>query len=110
MFNILRKKAENGIVTRILIGTDNPINKREVEWLSEYPRIELCYLIKSIKTRLTTIVTDRELSLVIEEKENDDNIDDLGLEILTQIVSQQSYHVLLFSRTYGHNQLVTIEE
>jgi len=68
MFNILRKKAENGIVTRTLIGTDNPINKKEVEWLSEYPRIELRYLIKSIKTRLTTIVTDRELSLVIEEK------------------------------------------
>jgi hypothetical protein len=39
MINILRKKAENGIVTRILIGTDNPINKKEVEWLSEYPRI-----------------------------------------------------------------------
>ena len=109
MFNILRKKAENGIVTRILIGTDNPINKREVEWLSEYPRIELCYIIKSIKTRLTTIVTDRELSLVIEEKENGDNIDDLGLATYSNSESQ-SYHVLLFSRTYGHNQLVTIEE
>jgi hypothetical protein len=45
MINILRKKEENGIVTRILIGTDNPINKKEVEWLSEYPRIELRYLI-----------------------------------------------------------------
>ncbi len=78
IFNILRKKAENGIVTRILIGTDNPINKREVEWLNEYPQIELRYLIKSIKTRLTTIVTDRELLLVIEEKEDED-IDDLGL-------------------------------
>jgi hypothetical protein len=31
---------------------------------------ELRYLHKSIQTKLTTIVTDRELSLVIEEKED----------------------------------------
>ena len=59
-----------------LIGTDRPINEREVGWVREYPRIELRYLNKSIQTSLTTIVTDRELSLVIEEKENGN---DLGL-------------------------------
>ena len=45
---------------------DKPTKERDVEWLREYPRIELRYLNKSIQTSLTTIVTDRELSLVIE--------------------------------------------
>ena len=80
MLDIVRKKADKEIEVRILIGTDRPTNEREVEWLREYPRIELRYLNKSIQTSLTTIVTDRELSLVIEEKEeeNDKGLD-LGL-------------------------------
>jgi hypothetical protein len=41
------------------------------------PRIELRYLNKSIQTSLTTMVTDRELSLVIEEKKDEDD-NDLG--------------------------------
>lgn len=35
-------------------------------------------LLKSIKTKLTTIVTDTEISLVIEEKKNEDE-SNLGL-------------------------------
>lgn len=80
MLDILRNKAENEVVVQILIGTDNPINKKDVEWLREYLLIELCYLNKSIQTSLTTIVTDRELLLVIEKKNDDDDID-LGLAI-----------------------------
>ena len=76
MLDIVKNKADKEVEVRILIGTDRPINEREVEWLREYPRIELRYLNKSIQTSLTTIVTDRELSLVIEEKENGN---DLGL-------------------------------
>jgi len=78
IFSILRKKADNEVAVRILVGTDNPIKRRDVEWLTEYPQIELRYLLKSIKTRLTTIVTDRELSLVIEDKKNEGE-SDLGL-------------------------------
>lgn len=78
MVDIVRKKAEKDVEVRILIGTDEPMNKRAVEWLSEYPNAELRFLNKSIHTSLTTIVTDRELSLVIEEKGDEDDID-LGL-------------------------------
>jgi two-component system, OmpR family, sensor histidine kinase VicK len=42
--------------------------------LNGYQRIELRHLVKSIQTRLTTIVADKELSLVIEEKEDEDAI------------------------------------
>ena len=82
MLDIVKNKADKEVEVRILIGTDRPINEREVEWLREYPRIEIRYLNKSIQTSLTTIVTDRELSLVIEEKENGN---DLGLaDVLKQ--------------------------
>jgi hypothetical protein len=77
MLEIIRKKADKEIEIRILIGTDKPTKERDVEWLREYPRIELRYLNKSIQTSLTTIVTDRELSLVIEEKKDEDD-NDLG--------------------------------
>jgi hypothetical protein len=50
----------------------------DLEWLIGYPQIELRYLHKSIQTKLTAVVTDRELSLVIEEK-GDENAEDLGL-------------------------------
>jgi two-component system sensor histidine kinase VicK len=78
MLDIVRKKADKEIEVRILIGTDKPVDGRDVEWIKEYPQIELRYLNKSIQTSLTTVVTDRELSLVIEEKEDEDSID-LGL-------------------------------
>lgn len=78
MLNIIREKADKGVPVRILIGTDSPVNLRDLERLVGIPRLELRYLLKSIKTKLTTIVTDRELSLVIEEKKNEDE-SDLGL-------------------------------
>jgi hypothetical protein len=78
MVDIVRKKAEKNVEVRILIGTDEPMNRREVERLNEYPNAELRYLNKSIHTSLTTIVADRELSLVIEEKGDEGDID-LGL-------------------------------
>ncbi|MPZ08458.1 MAG: hypothetical protein GEU26_18940 [Nitrososphaeraceae archaeon] len=44
------------------------------ESLKEYQHIEIHYLLKSLQTKLTTIVTDRELSLIIEEKEDEDAV------------------------------------
>lgn len=78
MLDLVRKKAEKEVEVRVLIGTDRPIIERDVEWLREYSSIQLRYLNKSIQTSLTTIVTDRELSLVIEEKEEEDDVD-MGL-------------------------------
>jgi two-component system, OmpR family, sensor histidine kinase VicK len=78
MLDIIREKADKEVEVRILIGTDKTFNEREVAWLREYPKIGLRYLNKTIQTSLTTIVTDRELSLVIEEKK-DEYDTDLGL-------------------------------
>ena len=104
MLDIVRKKTDKEIEVRILIGMDKPTKERDVEWLREYPRIELRYLNKSIQTSLTTIVTDRELSLVIEERKDGD---DFGLQRI-QIVNQQFYPVPQYLRIYGHSQLLVI--
>jgi two-component system, OmpR family, sensor histidine kinase VicK len=74
ILDLLRKKADSDVAVRILIGLDSPIEEKTVESENGYRNIELRYLLKSIQTKLTTIITDRELSLVIEERENEDAI------------------------------------
>ena len=74
LLDLLKRKAEDEIVIRILIGMDYSIAEKVIELLKGYQHIELRYLLKSIQTKLTTIVADRELSLVIEEKENEEAI------------------------------------
>jgi two-component system, OmpR family, sensor histidine kinase VicK len=69
IIDLLKQKATDEIAVRILVGQGN-----DIELLNGYQRIELRHLLKSIQTRLTTIVTDRELSLVIEEKEDENSI------------------------------------
>jgi hypothetical protein len=105
VFNILRRKADNGVLVRILIGTEIPIKGRDVDWLNEHTQIEFRYLIKSIKTRLTTIVTDRGLSLVIEERENDD-AHDFGLATYSNseytVLSSASIFDNLWSQSTNH--------
>ncbi|MPZ06370.1 MAG: hypothetical protein GEU26_08140 [Nitrososphaeraceae archaeon] len=57
-----------------LIGTDYSTEEKPGELLLEYQHIEVHYLVRSIQTKLKTIVTYRELSLVIQEKENEDEV------------------------------------
>jgi two-component system, OmpR family, sensor histidine kinase VicK len=74
ILDVLKRKAENEVVVRILIGMDHALEKGMVESLKGYEYIEWRPLLKSIQITLTTIVSDRELSLLIEEKDNEDII------------------------------------
>lgn len=67
--DLLKKKTDDEIVVKMLVG-----GEKNIDLLNEYQSIEQRYLLKSIQTKLTTIVADRELSLVIEEKEDEDAI------------------------------------
>ena len=82
MLNLIIDKSENGIVVRILIGTNSPIDAKDLELLTGHDKIEIRYLNKSISTlkRITTIITDRELSLTIEENETTGPYD-IGLHL-----------------------------
>jgi two-component system, OmpR family, sensor histidine kinase VicK len=78
MLDLMVDKARNGILVRILLGTNDPINSIELNPLTGHDEIEIRYLNKSIQTRITTIITDRELSLTIEQNEMADPFD-IGL-------------------------------
>jgi two-component system, OmpR family, sensor histidine kinase VicK len=108
MFDIIRKKAEEDIEVRILIGMDKPFNRRELEWLEEYPRIELRFLNRSIQTSITTIVTDRELSLVIEEKEEKNDID-LGLATYSNSESTVLSFASIFENLWAQSTVRSLQ-
>jgi sugar-specific transcriptional regulator TrmB len=72
ILDLLKKKTDDEIVVKMLVG-----GEKNIDLLNEYQSIEQRYLLKSIQTKLTTIVADREISLVIEEKE--DKEDAVGL-------------------------------
>lgn len=74
VLDILKGKADNEIAIRILISRDYLTGGSLVGVLSRYKQIDTRYLTKSIQTNLTTITVDREISLVIEEKRNEDPI------------------------------------
>lgn len=74
ILDILKMKAKNDIVVRILIGINDSLEDEVVKSLRGYQHIQVHNLLKSLQTKLTTIVTDRELSLAIEEKEDEDSI------------------------------------
>lgn len=99
MLNIVRKKVDEGILVRILIGIDSLTYMRELEQLTGHPKIDSRYLNKSIQTKLTTIVTDRELSLVIEEKGTEDTFG-LGLATYSNSESTVLSYVSIFENLW----------
>jgi two-component system sensor histidine kinase VicK len=74
ILDLLKGRSADEIAVRILIGADHQIEEKTIESLKECKNIELRYLLKSIQTKLTTIIIDGQLSLVIEEKEDEDAI------------------------------------
>ena len=60
---------EEGIKVRILLNPDDVI-QRSIEKLRVHPQITIKNLDKSVQTKVTTIVADNELSLVIELKDD----------------------------------------
>jgi two-component system, OmpR family, sensor histidine kinase VicK len=98
VLDMVREKADK-IPVQILIGTDSPIGEKDIEWLTGIPLIEVRYLNKSIQTKLTTIVTDRELSLVIEEKGNAD-ASGLGLATYSNSESTVNSYASIFENLW----------
>jgi len=74
ILDLLKGRSADEIAVRIFIGADHQIEEKTIESLKECKNIELRYLLKSIQTKLTTIIIDGQLSLVIEEKEDEDVI------------------------------------
>jgi hypothetical protein len=69
IIKLVAKKVEEGIKVRILLNRDDVI-QRSIEKLRVHPQITIKNLDKSVQTKVTTIVADNELSLVIELKDD----------------------------------------
>lgn len=92
----LRKALGNGITVRILINKDDTaIESKLVKLRKEYPKnLQINYLDKSLQNSLiTTMVTDRELSLIIESKEKEDQHQEKMKEVqqLQQLREEDNY-------------------
>ena len=85
IFNLIKNEAtKNAIKVRILvdIGKENKIIEEKITQLTkQYPNLAIQYLSQSNKIKVITIIADRELSLVIELKDDnkENNSDAIGL-------------------------------
>lgn len=69
IYDIILTKARARVLIKILLGTNNPITGEDIKLSPGHSKIDIRYLNKLIQIRITTIITDRELSLTIEENE-----------------------------------------
>ena len=69
---LLAKKVDEGVKVRILLNQNDDIQQSIERLVKMHPQQQLAIreLDKSIKTKLTTIMADRELSLVVELKDD----------------------------------------
>jgi len=74
ILSILRRKTDNGVAVRILIGTGIPTEGRTIDLSDIFRHMKLRYLEKSIRTKLSVVVVDKGISLIIEENENENAI------------------------------------
>jgi two-component system, OmpR family, sensor histidine kinase VicK len=67
IIELLAKKVDEVVKVRILLNQNHDIQQSAERLVMEHPQIEIRELDKSIKTKLTTVLADRELSLVRTE-------------------------------------------
>ena len=98
ILDLLKKKTNGGIVVKMLVGEE-----KNIELLNGYQSIEQRYLLRSIQTKLTTIVADRELSLIIEEKE--DKEDAVGLATYSNSESTVLSYASIFENLWIQSEI-----
>jgi two-component system, OmpR family, sensor histidine kinase VicK len=69
IIRLLTRKGDEGIKIRILLD-QSPDIQQSIEKLKMHPQITIKNLDESVQTKVTTIVADNELSLVIELKDD----------------------------------------
>jgi two-component system, OmpR family, sensor histidine kinase VicK len=70
IIELLTRKADEGVKVRLLLNQNDDIQQSIERFVKAHPRITIRGLDQSIKTKVTTIVEDNELSLVIELKDD----------------------------------------
>jgi hypothetical protein len=70
IIELLTRKSDEGIKVRLLLNQNDDIQQSIERLVEAHPRITIRGLDQTIKTKLTTIMADRELSLVLELKDD----------------------------------------
>lgn len=109
IIELLAKKVDEGVKVRILLNKNYDI-QQSVERLVKMPpqqQIAIRELDKSIKTKLTTIMADRELSLVVELKDDTkENINEaIGLATYSNSESTVLSYISIFEALWMQSQI-----
>ena len=102
-------KADEGVRVRILLNQDDDIRQSIERLVKMHPQQQLAIreLDKSIKTKLTTIMADRELSLVVELKDDakENSNEAIGLATYSNSESTVLSYVSIFEALWIESQI-----
>ena len=109
IIELLTKKAVEGVKVRMLLNQNQDI-KQSIERLKMNPQITIKNLDKSVQTKVTTIVADNELSLVIELKDDakQDSDEAIGLATYSNSESTVLSYASIFETLWIQSSGITI--
>jgi hypothetical protein len=107
IIELLAKKVDEGIKVRILLSQDEDVRQSIGSLIKKHPQITIRELDKSIKTKVTTILTDRELSLAVELKDDtkQDSNEAMGLATYSNSESTVTSYVSIFETLWTSAKL-----
>ena len=109
IIELLAKKLDEGIKVRILLNQNDDIRRSIERFVKMHPQQQLAIreLDKSIKTKLTTIMADRELSLVIELKDDlqQNSNEAIGLATYSNSESTVLSYISIFEALWIQSQI-----
>jgi two-component system sensor histidine kinase VicK len=107
IIGLLAKKVNEGIKVRILLSQDDEVRQSKGRLIKKYPQIAIRELNKSIKTKVTTILADRELSLAIELKDDSkqDSNETIGIATYSNSESTVTSYVSIFETLWTSAKL-----
>ena len=98
---LLTRKADEGVKVRMLLN-QNPDIQQSIGKFKMHPQITIKNWETSVQTKVTTIVADKELSLVIELKDDIKHDSNVAIGLATYlIVNLQSSHMLQSLKYFG---------
>jgi two-component system, OmpR family, sensor histidine kinase VicK len=108
--DLLARKIGEGIKVRILLNQNDHVRQSVKRLVKTYPQISIRELDKSIKTKLTTIMADRELSMVIELKDDtkENNNEAMGLATYSNSESTVLSYASIFETLWIQSTEITI--
>ena len=109
IIGLLTRKGDEGVKVRILLNQHTDI-QQSIGKLKTHPQITIKNLDKSVQTKVTTIVTDNDLSLVIELKDDTqlNNKEAIGLATYSNSESTDLSYGSIFETLWIQSSEITI--